>query len=85
MRLLNAIGVPRGPTDRVGGEHKRASYPRLARGVGLISPEKIFEFYMSAEVFLVHFETIFAGKIRRIVQEFRVAVFQCVLKIEQLF
>ena len=47
--------------------------------------EKIFEFNMSVEAILIHFETIFACKIRLIVRAFHVAVFKCVSKIEQLF
>ena len=39
---------------------------------------KIFEFNMSVEAILMHFETTFAFKIRLIVQAFHVAVFQCV-------
>ena len=70
VRPLNAIGVPRGPKARAGGE--------LVRGVRGISPEKFFEFNMSVEAILMHFETIFACKIRLIVQAFHVAVFKCV-------
>ena len=40
---------------------------------------------MSVEAILMHFETIFACKIRLIVQAFHVAVFKYVSKIEQLF
>ena len=41
-------------------------------GVRGISPEKIFEFKMSVEAILMHFETIFACEIGPIVQEFHV-------------
>ena len=85
VRLLNAIGVPRGPKTRAGGEHERGVIPHFVRGVRGISPQKIFEFNMSVEAILMHFETIFAGRIRLIVQAFHVAVFKCVSKIEQLF
>ena len=37
-----------------------------------------FEFNMSVEAILMLFETIFACKIRLIVQAFHVAVFKCV-------
>ena len=45
-------------------------------GIGGISPEKIFKFKMSVEVFLMYFETMFACEIRLIVQAFHVAVFK---------
>ena len=77
VRPLNAIGVPRGPKARAGGEHERV-IPPLVRGVLGISPENFFEFNMSVEAILMHFETIFACKIRLIVQAFHVAVFKCV-------
>ena len=41
-------------------------------------PREIFEFNMSVEAILMHFETICACEIRLIVQAFHVAVFKCV-------
>ena len=64
--------------ERCGGDRAQ----RVVRG---ISPEKIFEFNMSVEAILMHFGTIFACKIRLIVQAFHVAIFKCVSKIGQLF
>ena len=64
VRPLNAIGVPRGPKARVGGEHERGRFPLLVRGVWGISPEKIFKFKMSVESILMPFETMFACEIR---------------------
>ena len=61
------------------GRAREGVTPPLGWGVWGISPEKIFEFNMSVEAILRHFETIFACKIRFIVQEFHVAVFICVL------
>ena len=61
-----------------GGRAQEGVTPPLGWGVWGISPEKIFEFNMSVEAILRHFETIFACKIRLIVQEFHVAVFICV-------
>ena len=61
-----------------GGEHERRLYPRRVRGFRGISPENFFEFNMSVGAILMHFETIFACKIRLIVQAFHVAVFKCV-------
>ena len=61
-----------------GGGHARGSYTPLVMGDRGLSPEKIFEFNMSVEAILMHFETIFACKIRLIVQAFHVAVFKCV-------
>ena len=81
VRPLNAIGVPRGLNARAGGEYERRSHPVSEGGGGGgwgISPEKFFEFNMSVEAILMHYETIFACKIRLIVQEFHVAVFRCV-------
>ena len=57
-----------------GGRAREGVIPPLVRGVRGISPEKIFEFNMSVEAILMHFETIFAYKIRLIVQTFHVAV-----------
>ena len=48
----------------------------FVRGVGGISPEKIFKFKMSVEAILMDFETMFACEIRLIVQAFHVAVFK---------
>ena len=79
VRPLNAKGVPRGPKGRAGeGESTRGGYTLLVRGDRGISPENIFEFNMSVEAILVHFETIFACEIRLIVQAFHVTVFKCV-------
>ena len=78
VRLLNAIGVPRGPKARA-GESTRGVIPPLVRGVWGISPKKNVEFNISVEAILMHFETVFACKIRLIVQAFHVAVFtKCV-------
>ena len=52
---MNAIGVPRGPKARAGGEHERVTFPPFVRGVRGISPEKIFKFKMSVEAILMHF------------------------------
>ena len=41
---LNAIGVPRGPNARAGGEHESGNFPPLAKEVRGISREKIFKF-----------------------------------------
>ena len=71
VRPLNAIGVPRGPKARAG-----ESIPPLVKGVRGISPEIFFEFNMSKEAILMHFETIYACEIRLIVQAFHVAVFK---------
>ena len=71
---IEPIGVPRGSKARVGGEHES----RKGGGVWGVSPEKIFELNMSVEAILMHFETIFACKIRLIVQAFHVAVFKFV-------
>ena len=60
------------------GRAREGIIPPLVRGFGGISPEKIFEFNMSVEAILMHFETIFACKIRPIVQAFHVDVFKCV-------
>ena len=69
VRPLNAIGVPRRPKARAGGEHERGG------GVRGMSPEKI-KFKMSVEAILMHFETIFACEIWLIiVHAFYVAVF----------
>ena len=85
VRLLNVVGVPRGPKARAGGEHERGHTPFRKESSAGASPEKFFEFNMSVEAILMHFETIFACKIRLFVQAFHVAVFKCVSKIEQLF
>ena len=68
-----------------GGRAREGVIPLFLRGVWGISPEKFFEFNMSVEAILMHFETIFACKIRLIVQAFHVAVFKCVSNIELLF
>ena len=89
VRPLDAVGVPRGPKARAGGEYERGIFPLLLRGVRGISPEKIFKFNMTVEVILMHFETVFACEIRLIVQAFHVAVLKRVsnatTKNEQLF
>ena len=72
VRPLNAIGVPRGPKARAGGEYERGDEPPSRK----VSPEKIFKFKMSVEAILMHFETMFACEIRLIVQAFHVAVFK---------
>ena len=51
--------------------------PSCKGGTGDL-PREIFEFNMSVEAILMHFETIFACEIRLIVQAFHVAVFKCV-------
>ena len=61
-----------------GGRAREGVKPPLVRGVRGISPQKIFEFHMSVEAILMHFETILVCKIRLIVQTFHVAVFKCV-------
>ena len=43
-----------------GGRAREGESPLLGRVVWAISPEKMFEFQMSVEVILMHFETIFA-------------------------
>ena len=73
---MNAIGVPRGPKARAGGEHEREINPPPVRGVRGISPEKIFKFKMSVEAIQMHFETMFACEILIIVQAFPVYVFK---------
>ena len=60
------------------GESTRGGHTLSERGFGGSPLEKIFEFNMSVEVIRMHFETIFACKIRLIVQEFHVSVFRCV-------
>ena len=60
-----------------GGSTTGGNIPSHKGGSG-ISPEKFFELNMSAEAILMHFETIFACKIRLIVQAFHVNVFKCV-------
>ena len=67
------------------GRAREGVKPPFVRGVRGISPEKFFEFNMSVEAILMHFETIFACEIRLMVQAFHVAVFKCVSMIEQLF
>ena len=54
VRLLNAIGVQRGPKARAGGEHE----PSRKGDSGDL--EKICEFNISVEAILMHFETIFS-------------------------
>ena len=66
------------------GESTRGNHTPSCKGVRGISPKKIFELNMSEEAILMHFETIFACKIRHIVQAFHLAVFKCVSKIKQL-
>ena len=61
-----------------GGRAREGEIPPLVRGVRGTSPEKFFEFNMSVEAILMHFETIFACEIRLIAQAFHVAVFKCV-------
>ena len=74
MRSARAKGSSGGGGGGGGGrEHERGSYTPLVRGVRGISLEKIFEFNMSVEAILMHFETIFACKIRLIVQAFHVS------------
>ena len=73
---LNALGVPRGPKARVGGEHERGDEPPSRKGGSGDLPKKIFKFKLSVEAILMHFETTFACEIRLIVQAFRVAVFK---------
>ena len=62
-----------------GGRAREGVIPPLVRGVRGISPENFFDYNMSVEAILMHFETIFACEIRLIVQAFHVAVFKCVL------
>ena len=79
VRSLNVIGVPRGSKARAGGggRAREGVISPLVRGVRGISPENFFEFNMSVEAVLMHFETIqFACKIRLIVRAFHVAVFK---------
>ena len=80
VRPLNAVGVPRGPKARAGGEHERGIIHLLVRGGGGrgTSPEKFIKLKMSVEAILIHFETMFACEILLIVQAFHVAVFKCV-------
>ena len=61
-----------------GGRAREGVIPPLVSGVWAISPNNFFEFNMSVEAILMHFETILACKIRLIVQAFHVAVFKCV-------
>ena len=79
VRPLNAVGVHRGLRARAGGEHERGMFALLVWGVRGISPDKYFEFKMSVEAILMHFETMFACEIRLIVQTFRVAVFSNII------
>ena len=69
VRLLNAIGVPRGPKARAGKSMRGGHTPSRKGGSG-ISPEKIFEFETSVEAILMHFETILACKIRLMYRHF---------------
>ena len=57
-------------TAEAWGESTRGVIHPSRRGDGGISHEKFFEFNMSVEAILMHFETIFAGKIQLIVQAF---------------
>ena len=58
VRPLNAIGVPRGPEARAGGEHEKGDEHPSHKGGSGVSPNKIFKFKMSVEAILLHFETI---------------------------
>ena len=81
LKSGTAIECHRRSARAEGSSRRRARegiIPNLVRGIRGISPEKISEFNMSVEAILMHFETIFAYKIRLIVQEFHVAVFKCV-------
>ena len=83
VRPLNAIGVPRGPKTRAGGDHERGDVPTSRKlGSGDL-PENFFEFKMSVEAILMHFETMFACEIRHIVQTFHVAVFSNIMCFER--
>ena len=73
-RSERAEGVSGGGGGGGGGDSTKGVIPPLRKG----DSGKIFEFNMSVEAILMHFETIFACKIRLIVQAFRVAVFKCV-------
>ena len=53
-----------------GGESTRGGQTPSRKGVRVISPEKFFEFNMSVEAILMHFETIFACKIRLLYRHF---------------
>ena len=61
-----------------GGSTRGGQTPSPVGGVRGNSPESFFEFNMTVEAILMHFETIFACKIRLIVQAFYVVVFKCV-------
>ena len=63
---------------RAGVEHERGSPPPPRKGGLGDLPRENFEFNMSVEAILMHFEAIFACKIRLIVQAFHVAVFKCI-------
>ena len=56
------------------GESTRGGHTPSRKGGSGDHPEKFFEFNMSVEAILMHFETIFACKIRLIVQAFHVVV-----------
>ena len=72
---MRAKGPSRG--ERGGGFG--GSPPRFFKGVGGFGeslPRFFFNFKMSVEAILVHFETMFVCEIRLIVQAFHVAVFK---------
>ena len=60
-----------------GSSRGKARAPSRKGGSGDL-PLDFFEFIMSVEAILLHFETIFACEIRLIVQAFHVAVIKCV-------
>ena len=69
-----------------GGGSTRGGYTPSRKGASGDLPRVFFlKINMSVAAILIHFNTIYAGKIRLIVQAFHVAVFKCVSKIEQLF
>ena len=78
VRPLNAKGVQRGPKARAGESTRGGHTPSRKGGLGGSPPNNFVEFNMYVEAILMHFETIFACKIRPIVQTFHVAVFKCV-------
>ena len=74
-RSAKAEGTSRGfGTSR--GRAREGNFSPLVRRVRGISPEKIFEFKMSVEAILLHFETMFVCEIRLIVKTFHIAVFK---------
>ena len=52
------------------GESTRGGHTPCRKGGWGVSPEKNFEFNMSVEAILMHFEAIFVYKIRLIVRHF---------------